>query len=227
MGVGENIRFFREAFNLTQQELADSIGVARSTVSQWEGGYGFPRMGNLHRLAFVFRVTPIILANSWSTRTLAAIADRALTGQFISEPPDNLPPLLEVSTLELDRPPNAPQKRPQRQTYIYTYLLKDHPSARSVTLDAHDANASVMGNVDIFYDPLADPKVGDLALVENADHHMRVRKMQLEDFSNNLAVVRQSGSAAATPDPRDVILRILGLVFWGQCAQAPLHRYGI
>ena len=38
-----NIRVLRKAANLTQQELADQVGVGRSTVAMWETGNNMPK----------------------------------------------------------------------------------------------------------------------------------------------------------------------------------------
>ena len=57
MTVAGNIKRFREEMGLTQGDLADKLGVARSTVTQWENGWSSPRMGMVQKLASVFRVT--------------------------------------------------------------------------------------------------------------------------------------------------------------------------
>lgn len=57
MTVAGNIKRFREDMGLTQGDLADKLGVARSTVTQWENGWSSPRMGMVQKLAGVFRVT--------------------------------------------------------------------------------------------------------------------------------------------------------------------------
>lgn len=225
MCLGENIYYFRKAFGLSQQDLADRIGVARSTVSQWEGNYGYPRMGNLRALAFVFRVTPTILNSRWSPPMLELIAKRALADEVVSQPLEALPPLAEISSIELDRPPSTSKKSPRHTASIHTYLLRDRPAAHSIVLDAADSDASKAGYLDVFYDPLATLKAGDLALVENADHHLRFRRLQLEDLSNNVAVVLNKAGEGEGVDPRDVILRILGEIFWWQSSETPLKGY--
>lgn len=225
MCLGNNIHFFRMTFSMSQQDLADRIGVARSTVSQWEGDYGYPRMGNLRKLAFVFRVSPKVLTSEWPPSTLQLIAERALAGDFISEAPQDLPPMVEISSIELDRLPDQSQKGPRRKANIYTSLLEGHPAARSIILDAADSDVSTAGNIDVFYDPLSKPRVGDLALVENGDHHLRFRKLQLEDLSNTVTVVRKNDDGEFEIDPRDVILRILGEIFWWQSSQIPQPKY--
>lgn len=42
---------------MTQGELAEKLGVARTTVTQWERGWSSPRMGMIKKLAGVFKVT--------------------------------------------------------------------------------------------------------------------------------------------------------------------------
>ena len=56
MGVSENIRRYRDEFGLTQAQLADKIGVDRTSVTQWENGVAKPRFGNMAKLAEVFGV---------------------------------------------------------------------------------------------------------------------------------------------------------------------------
>lgn len=57
MTVSTNIKSLREAASLTQEGLADKLGVARSTVTQWENGWSNPRMGMVQKLAGVFGVS--------------------------------------------------------------------------------------------------------------------------------------------------------------------------
>lgn len=57
MSVGSNIQKLRKAHGMTQDDLARCIGVARSTVTQWENGWSNPRMGMVQKLAGVFRVS--------------------------------------------------------------------------------------------------------------------------------------------------------------------------
>lgn len=58
MGVKENIKRLRKAAGLTQEQLAEKLGVTRPTVTQWESGWSAPRMGMVQKLAEVFNITP-------------------------------------------------------------------------------------------------------------------------------------------------------------------------
>ena len=52
--LGDNIRRFRKKMNLTQEELADKIGVTYQAVSKWENAQSAPDVSFLPLLADVF-----------------------------------------------------------------------------------------------------------------------------------------------------------------------------
>lgn len=49
------IRELRKAQNLSQQELAEKMGVDRSTIAKWESGVHAPRTDKLLLLTQVFK----------------------------------------------------------------------------------------------------------------------------------------------------------------------------
>lgn len=57
MGISANIKRMRLDEGLTQEQLAERLGVTRSTVTQWETGWSQPRMGAISKLASVFGVS--------------------------------------------------------------------------------------------------------------------------------------------------------------------------
>jgi transcriptional regulator with XRE-family HTH domain len=54
--IGDRIRQARQDQNLTQEQLADAVGVTRSAVAQWETGRAGQVTGNLSRVAAVLEV---------------------------------------------------------------------------------------------------------------------------------------------------------------------------
>jgi DNA-binding XRE family transcriptional regulator len=50
---GENLRTVRESQGLTQQELADEVGVTQPTVVRWEAGENEPKLSRARVLARV------------------------------------------------------------------------------------------------------------------------------------------------------------------------------
>jgi transcriptional regulator with XRE-family HTH domain len=54
--IGSRIRTIRRERGLTQDELAEQVGVSRSAVAQWETGRTGQVTGNLSRIASALRV---------------------------------------------------------------------------------------------------------------------------------------------------------------------------
>jgi transcriptional regulator with XRE-family HTH domain len=57
ISVGQNIRKLRDERNITQQQLADSLGVTSQAVSKWECGTTVPDIAMLPEIADYFSVT--------------------------------------------------------------------------------------------------------------------------------------------------------------------------
>ena len=56
--LGENIKAHREECKMTQEFVAEAIGVSRQAVSKWENGSSDPSTSNLIALAKLFNVAP-------------------------------------------------------------------------------------------------------------------------------------------------------------------------
>lgn len=54
MSVGKNIRKFRKLNKLTQEELANKMGVSDKTISSWEIDRTEPDIGTVQKLAHYF-----------------------------------------------------------------------------------------------------------------------------------------------------------------------------
>ena len=57
MELGNQIREFRKAMHLSQDELAEKVLVARQTISNWENGKNFPDIQSLLLLSELFQIT--------------------------------------------------------------------------------------------------------------------------------------------------------------------------
>ncbi len=56
--LGEAIKTYRNKCRMTQEFVAESLGVSRQAVSKWESGRSDPSTTNLMALAKLFGVTP-------------------------------------------------------------------------------------------------------------------------------------------------------------------------
>lgn len=57
MNFGEKLKMLRTGQNLTQQQLATRLGVAKSVVSYYESGDRFPSNDVLVKIAYTFHTT--------------------------------------------------------------------------------------------------------------------------------------------------------------------------
>lgn len=57
LSIGENIKFLRKAKDITQEQLAEMLGVSCQSVSRWESGVCYPDMELLPVLAELFEIT--------------------------------------------------------------------------------------------------------------------------------------------------------------------------
>jgi transcriptional regulator with XRE-family HTH domain len=57
MDLSEKILKLRKANNLSQEQLAEQLGVSRQSISKWESGQSTPEIENLGILSRIFNVT--------------------------------------------------------------------------------------------------------------------------------------------------------------------------
>ena len=54
MKFGDNLRSLRKSKKISQEALADKVGVSRQSVSKWETGEAYPEMNNILQLCKIF-----------------------------------------------------------------------------------------------------------------------------------------------------------------------------
>ena len=54
MSFGENLQFYRKRRSITQEQLAEQLGVSRQTVSKWEADSSYPEMEKILQLCDMF-----------------------------------------------------------------------------------------------------------------------------------------------------------------------------
>lgn len=56
MDIGKKLRDARNAAGLTQESAAESLGVSRQSVSNWETGLGYPDVSLINDLSSILGV---------------------------------------------------------------------------------------------------------------------------------------------------------------------------
>ena len=70
MNMGEKLRTLRLNRNLTQNQIADRIGLAISAISSYESGMRYPSYETLIKLARIFHVSTDYLLGMTDTRSI-------------------------------------------------------------------------------------------------------------------------------------------------------------
>lgn len=62
-----NLKFFRKKYGLTQEQIAERLGVSRQAVAKWERGDTLPDIDNIIALADLYEVTIDSLVRNMTT----------------------------------------------------------------------------------------------------------------------------------------------------------------
>ncbi|MBR4618849.1 MAG: helix-turn-helix domain-containing protein [Bacilli bacterium] len=65
MKFGDNLKMLRKSRKLSQEHLAERVGVSRQSVSKWETGEAYPEMNNILALCTIFHceITDLVTEN--------------------------------------------------------------------------------------------------------------------------------------------------------------------
>ena len=74
MTLGEKLQKGRKEPGLSQEELAEQLGVSRQAVSRWENDNGYPEMEKMIRLSQIYRVSLDYLAGNAQGQSTEAMA---------------------------------------------------------------------------------------------------------------------------------------------------------
>ena len=158
MGLGENIRKYREMAGLDQGQLASKLDRTNGAVSQWESGRSTPRMPTLHKLADVLNVTVSDLMGEG--------AEIPLTGA-----PTGLVPL--VATSHMGEPED--DLEPDRSVPVPQEVIDRHPGCFAVRAEGGCMDRRYPHDCIIVLDPDMEPRVGDAVMARFPDGRSVVR----------------------------------------------------
>ena len=74
MTLEEQIKHYRKQAGLSQEKMAEKIGVSRQAITKWENGTGTPDIANLMAIADLFQISvDELLSNEKSERKSSLI----------------------------------------------------------------------------------------------------------------------------------------------------------
>ena len=101
MTIGDKIRQKRQQFNITQEKLAELLGVTWKTIYRWEKDIAIPRHEMVKKMAEIFDVSPAwFLSNKWVE---PGVEPQDIDPAILEIPPDVLDVLKDKRMQEVVR----------------------------------------------------------------------------------------------------------------------------
>lgn len=210
MGLKENIKRFRVEKDMTQEQLAEALGVTRSAVTQWESGWSQPRMGKLEQLAELFSVPKsALIDDDPNGRNLprGAIIPRKSKAAYA-------PLLGRVHAGD----PQDPDVVDGPMVELPESIAEAHPRAYFLEVEGDCMDRVYPEGCLILVDPDREPQNGSIAAVsiDGADYVMR----RLLRTSNTMVLAPESFN----PEHEDIVItaasgktvELAGTVVWYQ-----------
>lgn len=209
MGISANIKRMRLDEGLTQEQLAEKLGVTRSTVTQWETGWSQPRMGAISKLASVFGVSVSEMVEDRSNPPKGAI--------FPTASPRATAPLLGRVHAGSAQEPEVLEDEIELPHGIRTA----HPNAYFLQVEGDCMDKVYPEGCYILVDPDREPASGSIAAVaiDGCDAVMR----RLLRTPSTMVLAPES----TNPEHEDIVItasdehsvELIGTVVWFQASR--------
>ena len=73
---GEKLRKHRKKSGMTQEEVAEKIGVSPQAISKWESGDCFPDCFNLKSISDIYQISADVLLETQSSGDIDSVAGK-------------------------------------------------------------------------------------------------------------------------------------------------------
>ena len=208
MSVGANIRRLRDLSGMTQEDLAEKLDVARSTVTQWENGWSNPRMGMIQKLAGVFGVSTADIVYDGPG------AAPATSGAITVRGSSAMVPVLSTGSVHAgDRSDDAGS---DYEVEFPESVVSRHPGCFALKVEGDCMNRRYPEGCHVLLDPHMEPRNG-LAVVAGFEDGRSLLRTYMRG-SSTLMLTADSFSdyddIIVTPD--DPPVRTVGVVVWYQ-----------
>jgi transcriptional regulator with XRE-family HTH domain len=151
-GVGERIRYAREAMDWTQQELAEAVAVSVQAVSQWENEKTFPGLDRILTISNVLGIHPGYML--WGD----AFSSSDTHGEMLSVP------LVQANAVARWDPTDYP---PKGLRFDRWFLPSNRPQGSMFVIEIEDESMlpTFKPGDHVFMDTGVEPAPGDFVVV--------------------------------------------------------------
>lgn len=211
MSVGANIKQLRKSHRLTQDELAEKLNVARSTVTQWENGWSNPRMGTVQRLAGVFGVSAADIVSERGPQQ-GAIPSYALPVHGASA----TVPVRVLGRTHADEPMD--EEECDYSVELPESIVNNHPRAFALLVEGDCMDRRFPPGCHVLVDPDTPPTNGCVAVVEVGPGEAVLRVWMRGSTTLLLAADSHADHEDVVITPEHEGVRCVGVAVWFQAA---------
>lgn len=214
MTVAENIKRLRTNAGMTQEQLADKLGVTRATVTQWETGWSQPRMGKVEKLAGFFSVPLSAIVDDASKTDIGVKGARPVRGMEMGKAP-------RVGRAHAGNPTEPEVYEEPELVDIPQKLLDQDPESYVVSSEGDCMNRVFAEGSDLVVSPNKQPRDKSIVLVSIDGADAVVRRMRRT--SSTLILSPESFNSEhkdiIITDDSDHVVELKGVVTWFQSAE--------
>lgn len=165
--LGCRLKQLRKDHKLTQQQLADNIGVSKTSVIYWEKDENIPKHESLTSLANILKTTPSWLLTGEETKQ----PERPVIWGNVRENGKKLRiiPLLDYVQAGLFNEVNYDGIYPKGKSYT-TYEGGTEHSVFSLEIEGHSMSPEFQPGDEIVVDGSISPKPGSLVIAQETQH---------------------------------------------------------
>ena len=220
MGVGANIRALREKYGLTQDQLAEKLGVTRESVHRWETDKMTVRDRHVSKLIELFGIEPEDIKSE--KYGLAA----QLSGRASSIPANAMPvyssaeatvPLLTLGRVHAGS--LTDEEEAAHRVEVPASVCARHPRAFALVVEGNCMDRVIPEGAHVLVDPDREPRNGSIAVVETEAYRAVMRRWYRGNSTLMLAADSHEEQDDMVFGIDDGPVRVVGTVVWWQAPE--------
>lgn len=214
MSIGDNIKKLREMHDLTQEQLAEKLGVTRESVVKWESGKINVRDRHISKLVELFGIEPDDIR---SENYGLAAKEHGRVGMPTIRPAYSYHVVPIVGDVAAGDPCEAIELIDDVLT-VPEAFRETHPDARALRIHGESMNKLFQANSYVIFDPELEVRDGDVAVVYVNGDDATVKRVY---FAGDTVVLHPESTmdefldrAINTKDPSSPPVTFAGRVIW-------------
>lgn len=215
MGTGANIRALREKFGLTQDQLAEKLGVTRESVHRWETDKMTVRDRHVSRLIELFGVEPEdIKSEKYGLAAQLSGRVRLPDGAMPVVPSSATVPLLTLGRVHAGA--MTDEEEVAHRVEVPASVCENHPRAFALEVEGDCMDRVIPEGSHVLVDPDREPGNGSIAVVETETYRAVMRRWYRGSSTLMLTADSHSEQEDMVFGPEDGPVRVIGTVVWWQ-----------